>query len=1611
MELVSNTNNQRYPKLSRQHPFGRKFPSKYSEPRHSLNIKSPNFGEGSGVFVNEQSPQQTDRVSNSDLVHPTKSSQKIKRPPTLQFVSKQEFKKTIDDTNMKQKYYSIHNSHLSSQLSHGIKDYKNTNILPLPPSKLLCRTRLASGTETNKPWFFPSEDNLCVNTSEFSCDKGKEYLNFGSSKSAQNNQNGSHEIRNLTEKTTRKNTEGEQKKKQNQIFNSSSCHRRFKEKPLSVKDHIAMFSCSDIDVNEDSSDITNKTVLCSEDYELIASPHEYKNLSGTPAACFSGKNQESSSKVHGVNNVCVTSEDNSLKKNHIFTEESFSKSQSSNSLESRFFSSKRTFQTYDYNKSIPSNIKPMENTHSNGQDLTSSSYRHNFVARSFTYDKLSILSSRSHEDLSNRSNNWNLFSLQQKSSKSNSTKLKGLVIPEKPLSALPTVKSLPTIVNKTTCLASKLEPVKLLTCHQWKEQNISQPEKAKSLPRKLGLQSSLISKDTVERANKQSFLSDPPWKNANPNVPKYSPAFQRRFLQLPRTNVTSSVSPTPPSSLTSPMSPTPSSPSSTSSSNTSSSFGITSPPTLKKQSAFQFSLSQSKPITPLIPEKPVMSSTLTSSDNKERDCEQSIVLNSPLYEETTKSFSSSKPLKASFSTNSLSDIEMLDSKNSLTRSTEQHIHKNNHSSYWDKEYKQNSLMAIKSLESNSSKESTHNEMFKDKPETFSTADIPCCRTNSSINITEHSKELNSDMHGKFLAKPVCVDFEESETLKQEHLPEWKKYVRPTLHKYDNISSLPSTGSYRESLDRAENNSHIVLFDGDQKFSKFESLTRFAYHSQYPSDKNESGDNFFSKVSQRTEDSRQATSDLISESNSESPDYSLTSNFIARQFSQQKTVLNMSKKGPSEGTKNFRSLAEQWERKSFDSNQEISSLPFFSLPSPSISKCSSLTNLSQSGSVKLSPSLLLKGNNVAHCSRINGVSNQSLANNVTSGMNMRDKQQSIPRPISLTEEIGEKNNMWNKRSVTNSTFSSEEKQEISHIVGKSFASREAFSRSREFLDHLGSRNRPYLSSSARSMSVSDIRKSFEKNTSNPDALLLTILKPQTFKSSDVHFNHNFYSENCQIYDDCSKLTVQSEKCPPSEDFNSTLGPATSQLSGDCSNLSIHFASQRRSNDIRNTSVLSNHTQVSDHTNSIVKSATNGINDYQFSNFKYANHRALVNQTHYDFQSGIHCSSSFRNSENDTKVSSYSTRVQTPIKNHPISCADEDKSSIKVKHLNKKTSDYSNLSSAPKIDPKRTFINENTVTNAAKYNCPNSNNQCLISASNRNSENPLALRFECKHSSSVDSSASESGENTTMQCQSKTSTELCGLNTSLSSLTGTISPQEREQLTEEANQILQEEGVDSKQEINVVVIQKELQTGSIGISLAGGADYEVKEITVHKIVAGSLADRNGQIRKGDRILALNGRNVKGLTHKEVLDILKAPRNEVILVLASERAKFSYQEKANVVPELINGHHATTEESEQEIMKIEEKIITVELQKDKTGVGFSLEGGKESPSGNRPLTIKKIFKGGSADKVGLLRAGDQIFTINNQPVSNMTRTEAWNFMKKLPDGKATITVKQRS
>ena len=93
-------------------------------------------------------------------------------------------------------------------------------------------------------------------------------------------------------------------------------------------------------------------------------------------------------------------------------------------------------------------------------------------------------------------------------------------------------------------------------------------------------------------------------------------------------------------------------------------------------------------------------------------------------------------------------------------------------------------------------------------------------------------------------------------------------------------------------------------------------------------------------------------------------------------------------------------------------------------------------------------------------------------------------------------------------------------------------------------------------------------------------------------------------------------------------------------------------------------------------------------------------------------------------------------------------------------------------------------------------------------------------------------------------------------------------------------------------------------------------------------------------------------------------------------------------------------------------------VELPKTEEGLGFNVMGGKEQ---NSPIYISRIIPGGVADRVGGLKRGDQLLSVNGVSVEGEHHEKAVELLKaaigsvKLvvrytPKGKANFSVKSK-
>ncbi|OXB60414.1 hypothetical protein ASZ78_004388 [Callipepla squamata] len=213
---------------------------------------------------------------------------------------------------------------------------------------------------------------------------------------------------------------------------------------------------------------------------------------------------------------------------------------------------------------------------------------------------------------------------------------------------------------------------------------------------------------------------------------------------------------------------------------------------------------------------------------------------------------------------------------------------------------------------------------------------------------------------------------------------------------------------------------------------------------------------------------------------------------------------------------------------------------------------------------------------------------------------------------------------------------------------------------------------------------------------------------------------------------------------------------------------------------------------------------------------------------------------------------------------------------------------------------------------------------------------------------------------------------------------LSPEELAKLIEEVKS-LDEATLKELDDIHVTILHKEENTG-LGFSLAGGVDLENKVITVHKVFPNGLASQEGTIQKGDEVLSINGKSFKGATHNDASVIMRQARQPRQAVVVTRKAK--------------DGEKTT-----------EDTVCTITLEKMAAGLGFSLEGGKGSIHGDKPIIINRIFKGSALEQSSPVQPGDELLQVHTTALQGLTRFEAWNIIKALPDGPITAIIKRKN
>ncbi|XP_028982966.1 tyrosine-protein phosphatase non-receptor type 13 isoform X2 [Betta splendens] len=192
----------------------------------------------------------------------------------------------------------------------------------------------------------------------------------------------------------------------------------------------------------------------------------------------------------------------------------------------------------------------------------------------------------------------------------------------------------------------------------------------------------------------------------------------------------------------------------------------------------------------------------------------------------------------------------------------------------------------------------------------------------------------------------------------------------------------------------------------------------------------------------------------------------------------------------------------------------------------------------------------------------------------------------------------------------------------------------------------------------------------------------------------------------------------------------------------------------------------------------------------------------------------------------------------------------------------------------------------------------------------------------------------------------------------------------------------------------------RSGSLGVSVAGGINTNMRHggVYIKSLVPGGAAEQDGRIQIGDRLLEVDGSNLRGVTHQQAVECLKRTGEVVNLLLEREPTVILEHRPDSTCPLFTHPQPPRTEVSMETTLTgrakdysfvTDENTHEVVLKKSLSGLGFSFYISQlhSGPDRGSVVRIKRLFPGQPALESGLLREGDVILSVNKEPVKDLS------------------------
>ncbi|XP_060686415.1 inaD-like protein isoform X1 [Hemiscyllium ocellatum] len=199
---------------------------------------------------------------------------------------------------------------------------------------------------------------------------------------------------------------------------------------------------------------------------------------------------------------------------------------------------------------------------------------------------------------------------------------------------------------------------------------------------------------------------------------------------------------------------------------------------------------------------------------------------------------------------------------------------------------------------------------------------------------------------------------------------------------------------------------------------------------------------------------------------------------------------------------------------------------------------------------------------------------------------------------------------------------------------------------------------------------------------------------------------------------------------------------------------------------------------------------------------------------------------------------------------------------------------------------------------------------------------------------------------------------------------------------------------------------------GLGLAISEDNTSEGVIIKSLTDNGAAIKDGRIKVGDRILAVDDENVVSQPPEKAINLLKKVKGTVKLTVSCQDQ--SPQPSLVPPPSYLNTDAEVLDHNNISISGVVPdpatcpivpgQETTLEISKGRSGLGLSIVGGRDTLLD--AIVIHEVYEEGAAAKDNRLWAGDQVLEVNGIDLRNATHEEAITALRQTPQ-KVRLTV----